>query len=406
MKVLYLCQVVPYPLESGAKIRVYYTLRHLAKAHEISLLSFNRPDDRPEALTHLRELCQTVHTIPMRRSLGQEGKALLRSLAQRRPLVIGRDTIQEMQQEIFRLLAADQFGAVHADQLYMAQYGLLARQTAGMRSLRLILDKHNTDFLIFQRLARAERNPLKRLLYEREWRKLKRFEASVLAQFDHIVTVTDEDRLTLQSLLEPGKRPPFTTIPICVDTAEAQPVKPAEAAKDVLHLGTMFWPPNVEGVLWFAREVWQRVQAQVPEARFTIVGKNPPQEVRALGTSGEQQGGIEVTGYVADPRPYLERAGVFIVPLFAGSGMRVKILDAWRWGLPVVSTSIGAEGIRYRDGENILVADGAEAFAEAVLKLLGDQSLNRALRLNGRQWVEEHYDWRRVYPAWDQIYAA
>jgi len=86
--------------------------------------------------------------------------------------------------------------------------------------------------------------------------------------------------------------------------------------------------------------------------------------------------------------------------------MRVKILDAWRWGLPVVSTSIGAEGIRYRDGENILVADGAEAFAEAVLKLLGDQSLNRALRLNGRQWVEEHYDWRRVYPAWDQIYAA
>ena len=96
---------------------------------------------------------------------------------------------------------------------------------------------------------------------------------------------------------------------------------------------------------------------------------------------------------------------MFIVPLFAGSGMRVKILDAWRWGLPVISTSIGAEGIGYRDGENILIADEPEAFARAVVRLMIDDGLNQALRQNGRGWVEEHYDWQRVYPAWDAVYA-
>ena len=116
------------------------------------------------------------------------------------------------------------------------------------------------------------------------------------------------------------------------------------AQQDVLHLGTMFWLPNMEGVMWFAREVWPRIQAQVKDATFTIAGKNPPQEIRQLVQNREQ--GIRVTGYVPDPRPLAEQASAFIVPIFSGSGMRVKILDAWRWGLPVVSTSIGAEGIR------------------------------------------------------------
>jgi len=403
MKVFFLCQVVPYPLESGAKIRVYYTLRYLAKEHEINLLAFSRPEDGFEPLTHLRGFCKTVDTIPMRRSYSRDGWALLRSLVQHRPLVIERDTFREMQQKILKLVTGGDFSVIHTDQLYMAQYGLWARNAIPSQSIRLILDKHNTDFLIFQRLAQVERNPFKRLLYEREWRLLKRFEADILAQFDRVVTVTDEDRFTLQTLLESGKRPLFKTIPICVDTQVVQPVRQRPDACDVLHLGTMFYPPNVEGVMWFAREVWPRIKAQAPEATFTVVGKNPPLKVKRLAENSER--GIRVTGYVPDPQPFLEQARMFIVPLFAGSGMRVKILDAWRWGLPVISTSIGAEGIGYRDGENILIADEPEAFARAVVRLMSDDGLNQALRQNGRGWVEEHYDWQRVYPAWDAVYA-
>jgi glycosyltransferase involved in cell wall biosynthesis len=110
-------------------------------------------------------------------------------------------------------------------------------------------------------------------------------------------------------------------------------------------------------------------------------------------------------GYVADPRPYLEETAVFIVPLLAGGGMRVKIVDAWIWGLPVVSTTVGAEGIEIRPGENILIADTSAAFAEATVRLLQSPEEGQRLAQAGRQWVEQHYNWRTVYQLWDQVYA-
>ena len=164
----------------------------------------------------------------------------------------------------------------------------------------------------------------------------------------------------------------------------------------------MFWPPNVEGVLWFAREVFPRVLAEMPEARFVVVGKDPPREVQDLTL---QVRNVQVTGYVPDPEPYLAETAVFIVPLRAGGGMRVKIVDAWSWGMPIVSTSIGAEGIEIAEGENILIGDTPEALAEAVVRVLKEPALGERLRSQGRAWVEEHYHWRNVYPAWEDIYA-
>ena len=142
----------------------------------------------------------------------------------------------------------------------------------------------------------------------------------------------------------------------------------------------MFWPPNVAGVLWFAREVLPLIWARLPEARFVIVGKNPPEEVQSLSADPR----IQVAGYVADPLPYLQAADAFVVPLFSGGGMHVKILDAWLWGLPIVSTPLGAEGIDLRDGENILLAADPASFAEATVRLLTDPTLNHRLRTQAR----------------------
>jgi glycosyltransferase involved in cell wall biosynthesis len=134
---------------------------------------------------------------------------------------------------------------------------------------------------------------------------------------------------------------------------------------------------------------------------LTIIGKNPPPYLTKL--NGHDQ--IEVTGYVPNLSQLLAETAVFIVPLRAGGGMRVKILDMWCWGLPIVSTRIGAEGIAIRDGENILIADSAHDFTQAIMHVLDDQQLASRLRHNGRQWIEDHYDWRRVYRAWDAVYA-
>lgn len=410
MNILYLCQLLPYPADAGPKVRTYYTLRYLAQHHRVTLLAFTRPEDRPEAIEHLQEFCTAVHTIPIRRSRLRDLGILLVSLVQKKSFIIQRDIYPAMRRKVDGLLASGQFEAMHADQLWMAQYALQANRlkSAGVK-IQTVLDEHNACFQVYQRLATSAERPWTRWLWRTEWPKLRDFERQACAQFDHLATVTAEDRQTLLELLDTGQpalahKPAFSSFPICVDTAEVQPVRTPAETKNILHLGTMFWPPNVEGVLWFARQVWPRVVAQIPQATFTIVGKNPPAEIQALATNNGAAPAIRVTGYVKDPLPYLQQAGVFIVPLFAGSGMRVKIVDAWRWGLPVVSTPIGAEGIHYQDGENILIAETAEDFAQAVVQVLLDINLAQALRRNGRTWVEAHYDWRQVYSAWDKVF--
>jgi glycosyltransferase involved in cell wall biosynthesis len=192
-------------------------------------------------------------------------------------------------------------------------------------------------------------------------------------------------------------QPPSTVIPICADPTHIHPLARAVNPRRITFLGGLHWPPNAQGVRWFADQVFPQVRAAIPEATLTVIGKDPPG-----GLEGE---GIEVTGYVADLMPFLAETAVFIVPLHAGGGMRVKILDAWSWGLPVVSTTIGAEGIYAQNERNLLLGDSALAFAQAVTRVLRDPTLAQQLGQNGRQTVTDRYDWRVIYSAWDEVYA-
>lgn len=418
MRILFLTQVLPYPLDAGPKIRAYYTLRYLSRRHDVTLLSFVRPSDPPGAIEHLRVFCQAVHTVPMHRSRARDAWHLLRSLANGTPFLIARDWVPEMAQLVQALIEPGsqrtntptgnvqpttcKFDVVHADQLWMAPYALLAKSQISNPKSKIVLDQHNAVYLVPKRLAERERNPVKHVLLELEWRKLVRYEAELCQLFDEVVFVTKEDQHALMGQI----RNPV--IPICVDPDEQQVIHRRPDAHRVTFLGGLHWPPNAAGVLWFARDVWPLVQQQVPRAVLTVIGKNPPPELthhasrfthRAPGVTN-----CEVTGYVDDPTPCLAETAAFIVPLHAGGGMRVKIVDAWSWGLPVVSTRVGAEGLGYKDGENLLIADTAEAFARSVVRLFTEPELADRLRAAGRRTVEEHYDWRKVYRAWDEVY--
>lgn len=306
-----------------------------------------------------------------------------------------------MRRQVQDLLATGGFDVIHADQIPMAQYGLLGPAPG----LRRVLDEHNATFQILERLAGREPSRWKRALLRREAAAFARYEVDVCRRFDYVTFVTNEDRQTVLARMaaEPRsglRNTPTRVIPICVDTQTAQPVPPVAAPNRVTCLGTMFWPPNVEGLDWFWQTVWPRVRARVPGARLTCIGKRPPERLLALN----REPGVEVLGYVPDLAPYLAETAVLIVPLHSAGGMRVKIVDAWCWGVPVVSTTIGAEGLVARHGENILIADSPEAFASAVVQVLTDEQLGRRLRAGGRRWVEEQYDWHRVYGAWDEVY--
>lgn len=396
MRILFLSQVLSYPLDAGPKMRSYFVLRHLTQKHEVTLLTFVRATDRPEYIAHLAEFCHTVYPVPIHRTRLRDVKFLAQSLLTQQPFLIIRDQIPAMNEQIDRLVSQENFNVVHADQLWMAQYALRAKKVAPQ--VKLILDQHNAVQLIPKRLVMDETNPIKKSFLAREAHVLASYEAEICRRFDHVVWVTEEDRQTVAAgdPLSPNGKTPSTVIPICADPLEVTPVARAAKGHRITFLGGLHWPPNAQGILWFAKHIFPQVQAEIPEAKLTVIGKNPP-----AGLEGE---GVEVTGYVTDLTSYLAETAVFIVPLHAGGGMRVKILDAWSWGLPIVSTTIGAEGINIQDGENILIADTPQTFAQAVVRIFKDKTLAYHLAQGGRQAALNKYNWRTIYSAWDEIY--
>jgi glycosyltransferase involved in cell wall biosynthesis len=298
-----------------------------------------------------------------------------------------------MHARIEEIVRSNHFDAVHADQLSMAHYAVSLK-------MRRILDEHNAVWTITKRMSENESNVLKRAILANEAKVLQAHEAQLMAQFDQVITVTQEDA---RALTFPGVRlgAPFKIIPICIDPSAVQPRAVQPSSANIIFLGGMFYPPNVDGVLWFARQVLPLVWLRSPKSKFYVVGARPAPAIVELGRRDAR---IVVTGYAEDATSYLEDSAVFVVPLRAGGGMRVKILDAWARGLPIVTTSLGCEGIAVSPNENLVVADTPETFAASVLDLMSDPS--RALKLGqrGREWVREHFDWQRIYPAFDAVY--
>ena len=394
LRVLFIAQVFPYPLDSGPKIRAYYVLRYLAARHRVTLVAFITHPRELRYVDHLASFCEAVYPVERSRSLWREGVAMARSLLTGRPFMIERHFDAEMARLVKDLAAKGRYDLVHVDQVKVAQYAL------GIEGVPRVIDKHNAYALVLKGVAETDPSPLRRLVARFDWRRMARYEGMLCRAFDGVVAVTETDRDALLRFSGDGR--PIPVIPIATDCEAVQPVRRRADARDILILGSLFYPPNVDGAVWFAREILPRVRAEVPGARLLLVGGRPAPEVVALG----RKKGVEVTGYVEDLRPYLERTAVMAVPLRFGSGMRVKILDGLAWGLPMVSTSVGCEGIDVTPERDILLADAPEAFARQVVRVLRDRRLADDLSANGRRLAEQRYDWRVLYPRWDEVYAS
>jgi glycosyltransferase involved in cell wall biosynthesis len=392
VRILLLTQVVPNPPDSGPKIKTHNVLRYLVQRHEVHLVSFSRSDAEDKHARALSRYCASVSTVRLARSRQRDALALLRSFVTNRSFLVERDDSPALRQTLRDLTRTHAFDAVHADQLTMAQFAL------DLPVRPKVLDEHNAVWTIVRRLATTQPR-WQRPLAELEWRKLRAYEGRVCRAFDRVTVVSPDDRAALEEAA--GGRFAATTIPIAVDTADLAFAPRSPTARDVVSVATMFYPPNVEGIYWFATEAFPIVRKEAPDVTFRIVGARPPAHVVGLARPGS---GIEVTGYVADLEPTLARSAVLVVPLHSGSGMRVKILEAFARGIPVVSTTIGVEGIDARADEHLLVADDAVSFAREVLRLLEDPALAARIARAGRRLVEERYDWRRALTGLDEIY--
>jgi glycosyltransferase involved in cell wall biosynthesis len=395
MRALLLTQILPYPPDIGPAIKTWHVLKYLRERDrpvDVTLVSFVR-GDRPSDVAALSQYCSAVHTVRIRRSPIRDMAALARSVPLARPWLVVRDDVRRMHALVGQIGRSNTFDVAHADQLTMCQYA--AAVPARVR----LFDAHNAMWLLCRRLEATLPSGPRRWLMSREWPLLKTYEGEICRSFEAVTAVSHPDRA---ALIEAAGTPrAIDVVPCTVDTREVSPSTDGREASLVVHLGTMLWPPNVDAVSWFASRIWPLVRARCGAARFVIAGAKPPRSIRGLSIGAP---GVEVHGYLPDAAPLLARAGVFVAPLRTGSGMRVKILTAMAHGVPVVTTSVGCEGIQVVSGRHLLIADAPEEFADAVLRLMDDRALAGALAREARALVERTYDYRVALRPLDRLY--
>ncbi len=398
MRVLMLTQVVVYPADAGPKVKTLQVLRHLAQHHEVIYCSFVRGEEEMRGAEKLREFCARIEMVPMRRSRLADARYLLESLLLGDSFILRRDERAEMRAKVAQLLKEEQIDVMHVDQLNMMRF--VPSDWQGT----VVLDEHNAVWQVVERLQKGARNPLLRLLLGREVRVVRKLEGQACRRAQIVLAVSEHDREALHEVA--GNAVPVEVVPITVDAGQFTAIWEARQANEprpdhLFTIGTMFWPPNSEGVAWWLREGYDRLRTLRPDVTYDIVGARPPQYLLALA---EQKPGVRAHGYVADAAPFWLESTALIVPLLSGGGVRVKILEAMAMGVPVVSTTVGCEGLEVQDGVHLLIADTPQAFATACARLLTDARLVRLLARNARQLILERYDASTALRPLDLIY--
>jgi sugar transferase (PEP-CTERM/EpsH1 system associated) len=387
MRILWLSTNLLLPLDKGGKLRTWHLMRHLAERHSITYLSFADPDQSEEDHRGMSEVCSELVTIP-RRERSKEGlrfyAAVARHLLDPVPYAVAQYRSRAYRRAVRAALARTRYDRIVCDFLVPAIN--LPRRLPSPA----VLFTHNVEAEIWRRHAETETNWLRKRLYRQQWARMRRFEGRMMGRFDRVLAVSDVDRETLQRLYPLDAPAPVSVIPTGVDTTYFAPAPMDPAGKPrIVFTGSMDWLPNVDGVLYFSREILPLIREAEPNVVFTIVGRSPAPAVRRLA----EEHGIEVTGRVDDVRPYLAASAVNVVPLRIGGGTRLKIFEAMAAGRAVVSTSIGAEGLPTENGRHLLLADDPATFARSVVTLLREPRVRQAMESEARAFVTTRYDW-------------
>jgi glycosyltransferase involved in cell wall biosynthesis len=399
-RVLLLSQVVVYPPDAGPKVKTLQVLRHLTKQHEVTYCAFARTDQEAELARQLRPPCRCVLTVPLVRSRSSDLRFLLASLAFGDAFLLRRDERQAMHAAVRQLLDSERIEVIHVDQLNMMRF-----VPPGWPGL-VFLDEHNAVWQRVERLSHGVPDPLRRWLLQREARLIQAFEATACRRSDLVLAVSEQDQVALRGIA--GAETNIAVVPIAVNAAQYDAILATRQAvhgpqpQRLLTIGTMFSPPNSEGVAWWLRTGYEHLRSLCPDVAYDVVGPRPSAALRTLAA---RHRGVELHGYVADATPFWTGATALAVPLLSGSGVRVKILEAMAMGVPVVSTTTGCDGLAVHAGEHLLVADTPVAFAQACAAVLHDRALARHLAEQARRLVLERYDTRVALEALDAAYA-
>lgn len=394
MNILFLSTIIPYPPVDGHSQRTYHLLTYLARHHRIHLIGFIKKPGDWASVEVLRSFCAEVYpfSLPEDRSRLALGFSLLGNFFSPHPFVVQKYFSPKVQAVIKHIMQRESIDLIHCDMPNLTAY---APNGEGPPSLAV---HHDLEWLLMDRRAHFEFNPLKKVFFSWQAQKWKNFvyelETRVKAQI--VVSSLDQQRL---KRISRGKLP-IRIIPNGVDIDFFHPQTDVPSEKLVLLLGGLHLFQNADGVRYFLKDIWPTIQEMEKGIRCLIIGQNPYQRLARLAADK----GAEMLGFVPDIRPFMAKAGVMVVPIRIGSGTRLKILSAMAMGKAVVSTSIGCEGIEAASGHELLIADTPQDMAHHVVQILRNPDLQKHLGKNARKLVEEKYSWTRIAHLMEKVY--
>jgi glycosyltransferase involved in cell wall biosynthesis len=389
LRILWLKTELLHPVDKGGKIRTYHMLKELKRAgHQITYLTLDDGAGAKDAREKATEYCDELVLIPHRtRAKFSAGfyAELASNLVSPLPYFMKKYESAAMRREIAERTKREVFDVLVCDFLQPSI------NVPASVSCATVLFQHNVEAMIWQRHYEVQKHPLKKTYLRGQWHKSRAYERAACNRFDAVIAVSVEDRETMRR--EYGVER-IWDVPTGVDTDFFRPRADArQKPHNLVFTGSMDWLPNEDAIQFFTKEILPLIKKRVPDATLTIVGRNPYQSLIELG---KRDASVIVTGRVEDVRPYMEEAGAYIVPIRIGGGTRLKIYEAMAMEKPIISTTIGAEGLPVRDGEDLMLADTPEAFAGAAIRLLTDEPFARELGRRAAETVRERFGWNLV----------
>jgi glycosyltransferase involved in cell wall biosynthesis len=389
VRILWLKTELLHPVDKGGKIRTYHMLRELKRqGHAITYLTLDDGTASSDAPELAEEYCDRLVRVPHRTrpkfSAGFYAE-LAAGLASPLPYFIRKYRSEGMREEIRRLVELERFDVLVCDFLQPSV------NVPFEINLPTVLFQHNVEAMIWKRHYEIQSNPLKKRYLYGQWRKSFAYERDACRRFDRVVAVSLEDRERMKSDYGLSE---VVDVPTGVDTEFFRPSGQETCEPhSLVFTGSMDWLPNEDAIQYFIKEILPRIRHTIPDVTLTVVGRNPYPSLIELS---RRDASIIVTGRVEDVRPYMERAAVYIVPIRVGGGTRLKIYEAMAMEKPIISTTIGAEGLPVKDGEELLLADEPESFAAAVVRVLKDETFARSLSQRAARVVRERFGWDKV----------
>jgi sugar transferase (PEP-CTERM/EpsH1 system associated) len=381
MKILILDEEFPYPLNTGKRIRSFNLTKRIAAGHEVYYLAYGKPDSAELKEFEKNNIKPIVvpHQIPKKSGILFYFR-LLKNLFSEYPYIV-----TSHYSDIFQRTFEKAISQIGPD-LIICEWSPYSIFIKNITQIKKMVVAHNIESRIWQRYYENETQFLKKWYIKKQWEKVERFERTAFEWADGATAVSSIEASEIQAM---NPKMHVQVVDNGVDLEYFKPSLSKTESKELIFVGSMNWRPNQDAIQYFVHDIFPLVKKKDPNISATFVGQNPPPHIEKLN----QISGIKIIGRVEDIRPYVHKAGVYIVPLRIGGGTRLKILEAFAMGKTVISTPVGAEGLDISDGKNILIAETPENFAEKILLPINDKHLNTQLGLAGRKLVEEQYGW-------------